>query len=391
MRIIVVTPAVPHPFGDTAAKWSYVLIKGLLVRGHQIINLTAGGDPASRVREAETLLKQSSVGGRLTFIYHPLHANRGFLRRKLASLHRPYSELLHDQDLMASLRRAQARGYDVLHLEQLFTGWIGADNPRSLLNIHHFEVIDWEGRRLETLLERKNVWQMSRATTKIVRRSRNIRVFTPRLEERARSINPDASYWLLPFALDLSQYPLQPLVDEPVVGLIGSMHWIPSRSAGERLLTRIWPLVKRDIPSARLLICGWNAAKYLGKYLPLADVELSENLSHPSEFFSRVAVMAYAPSRGSGMKIKVMEAMAYGVPVVTTWEGVEGMNYENGIQCWVEEDDDSIARRLIALLEDWGARRRMREAARCLLEQRYSATPVVNKMIEIYSEIAEKQ
>ena len=43
------------------------------------------------------------------------------------------------------------------------------------------------------------------------------------------------------------------------------------------------------------------------------------------------------------MKVKVMESMAYGVPVVTTWEGVEGIDYENGRECWVADTDEDLA------------------------------------------------
>jgi len=88
------------------------------------------------------------------------------------------------------------------------------------------------------------------------------------------------------------------------------------------------------------------------------------------------------------MKIKVLEAMAYGVPVVTTWEGVEGIEYENGLHCWVGEEDDAIAERVCLLLQDATARRRMREAARSLVEEKYSPVPVVNGMMNIYSNVA---
>mgnify|MGYP003694403879 CR=1 FL=1 len=66
--------------------------------------------------------------------------------------------------------------------------------------------------------------------------------------------------FVVPFALDLGSTRLQPVVDAPVVGLLGSMHWPPSRSAAERLLTRIWSLVEGvSARSARLLVAGWNA------------------------------------------------------------------------------------------------------------------------------------
>jgi glycosyltransferase involved in cell wall biosynthesis len=98
-------------------------------------------------------------------------------------------------------------------------------------------------------------------------------------------------------------------------------------------------------------------------------------------------VMAYAPSRGSGMKVKVMEAMAYGVPVVTTWEGVEGIDYENGRDCWVAESDEDLADRACRLLENCGERQQMRDAARTLIEERYSPGPVVDKMMLVYQQL----
>jgi glycosyltransferase involved in cell wall biosynthesis len=299
----------------------------------------------------------------------------------------PFNEILYVNGLKADLHAELKKGYDVLHLEQLWTGWLGFDIPRTLLNIHHFEIIDWENKKLNGLNEKKTFFQMKRATYKIIKNTKNMRMFTHRLLEKAKSINPEANYWVVPFALDLSLYPMQPLVKEPVVGLFGSMHWEPSRSAAERLLTRIWPMIKKQAPHAKLLIAGWNAKKYLSKYMPLPDVTLEENLPHPTDFFSRVAVMVYAPSRSSGMKIKVMESMAYGVPVVTTWEGVEGIEYQNSVQCYVEETDEDIAVRASALLLSAEKRELMRDAARNLLGKKYSIMPTLEKMIEIYTKI----
>ncbi len=87
------------------------------------------------------------------------------------------------------------------------------------------------------------------------------------------------------------------------------------------------------------------------------------------------------------MKIKVMEGMAYGVPVVTTWEGVEGMDYENGVHCWVEEDDVPIADKICRLLDNSQERAYMRQAARALIEEQYSPRPVVNSMLKVYETV----
>lgn len=385
LKIIVVTPAAPHPFGDTTARWFYVLISELVARGHQVAAFTATEEPEERLAAAEQSLK--GLSGRLKLRIHRLRVDRVPLRRKWNSLLRPGSELLQDVEFTAAVRREIDEGYDVLHLEQMSTGWLGLGAARALLNIYYFDVIDWAAKK-KGFGDRKALWQAQRASRRLIRGIGNVRLVTPRLKEMAESIHPGGRYWVVPVALDTSLYEMQPMIHEPVVGLIGSMHWEPSRSAAERLLTRIWPLVKRQIPASKLYIGGWNAAKYLEKLATgLPDVTLAQNFAHPREFFSRVAAMVYAPSRGSGMKVKIMESMAYGVPVVTTWEGVEGIEYLNGQDCWVAESDEEIAHKTVRLLDNSAERVQMREAGRALIESRYSRGPVVDKMMAVYEEI----
>jgi glycosyltransferase involved in cell wall biosynthesis len=376
---------VPHPFGDTAARWFYVLITELLARGNEVVALAVTEEPAERVSEAKQWL--SKHVGQLTLHCHRLQVDSVTVRRKWNNLVRPSSELLQDLALTALLQRELAKGYDVLHLEQMSTGWLGLNVPRTLLNVHFFDVIDWAEKKNMGFGDHKALWQARRATRRLLNGIPHVRLLTPRLKEMAESINPRGHYWVVPLALDPALYPMQLPAQEPLVGLIGSMHWEPSRSAAERLITRIWPLVKQGFPQATLYIAGWNAAKYLNRYSSWQDLTLAENLSHPSEFFSKAAVMVYAPSRGSGMKVKVMESMAYGVPVVTTWEGVEGIDYQNGRECWVGETDAELAGKVCRLLENSTERQQMREAARTLIEQRYSPRPVVDKMMSVYQQL----
>ena len=390
MRIIVVTPAVPHPFGDTAARWFYVLITELLARGHEVVALAATEESDARISETKQWLSKpglSKHGGQLTLHCHRLKVDSIALRRKWQNLVRPCSELLQDSDLTGLLQRELAKGYDVLHLEQMSAGWLGLGVPRALLNVLSFDVIDWAAKENMALGEHKALWQARRATRHLLHGIHHVRLLTPRLKEMAESINPKGHYWVVPLALDTALYNMQPPAAEPVGCLIGSMHWEPSRSAAERLITRIWPLVKQGFPQAKLYIAGWNAAKYLQKYSSRQDLTLAENLANPSDFFAKAAVMVYAPSRGSGMKVKVMEAMAYGVPVVTTWEGVEGIDHENGRQCWVAESDEELAGKVCRLLENSAERLQMRDAARRLIDERYSPRPVVDKMISVYQQM----
>lgn len=400
LKIILVTPAVPHPFGDAAGRWFYVLTTELIIRGHDVVALAATEETEERILEAKAWLSKFEASkpsvlptGHLTLHCHRLKLESGVLRRKWRNLVRPRSEMLQDPALGRLLQRTLTEGYDVLHLEQMSTGWLGLGVPRALLGVHFFDAIDWAEKRNMSLRDRKALWQARRATRHLLRAIPNVRFVTPRLKEMAQSMNANrnARYWVVPAALDTKLYEMQRLAQEPIVGLIGSMHWEPSLSAAERLITRIWPLVKRGFPEAKLHIAGWNAKRFLQKYASLPDLTLADNLGHPTEFFSKAAVMVYAPSRGSGMKVKVMEAMAYGVPVVTTWEGVEGIDCLNGRDCWVAEGDEELAEKACRLLVSPEDRQEMRHAARRLIEEKYSPRPVIDKMVSVYRQLIATQ
>jgi hypothetical protein len=213
-------------------------------------------------------------------------------------------------------------------------------------------------------------------------------VLTTRIEDRARLLNPGARYWVVPFSLDANLYEPVAACDRPIVGLIGSMHWYPSKSAAERLIRNIWPLVHTAIPTGELRVAGWNARQALSHIPTDEGITIIENVAHPREFFSTISVMVYAPRRGSGCKVKVMEAMAYGVPVVTTWEGREGLDVEDGVHCLVRETDEDIADAVVRLLRDAELRRKLRRAGRELIETRYAPARVVDELLCVYEQLS---
>lgn len=388
MTVFVVAPACPHPFGDTAAKWYNVLVRELVRRGHHVTLLCVTEEPARHIEEAKRALASMASGGRLDATFHPLVITRPAWRRKLASLRQPFSEMPQGDGVQRLVDERLARGYDVLHLEQLWTGWLAAGVPRSVINVHHLEVIDMEGQPAASLAERKARWQIRRATAAILEGANHVRMFTPRLSDRARAYNRTAQHWVIPFALDSADYDPVPLSAEPVVGVIGSMQWAPSRGAAERLITRIWPRVRSAIPAARLLVAGWQADRHLSHHAGVPGVELRANIGHPREFFAETGVLVYTPRRGSGMKIKVMEAMAYGVPVVTTTEGVEGLQVESGRHAHVADDDETLAEMVVGVLRDRASALRMAREARALIADHYNPEVVVDRVIDMYHAVA---
>jgi glycosyltransferase involved in cell wall biosynthesis len=112
--------------------------------------------------------------------------------------------------------------------------------------------------------------------------------------------------------------PALPLVDAPRALLLAGWDWAPNRAA-LRALLREWPTVVERVPAAELLLAGRGA--------PLAPGTTSlGEVPTAREAFAQAAVLAFPCPASTGPKVKVLEAMAAGLPVVTTPDGVEGLH-----------------------------------------------------------------
>ena len=386
LRIVLVFLEAPVPFGHVTGRWSSVLLAELVRRGHRVTAFAACSQRAE-IDAARMLFPAPQYDLRL----YPFPVRRG-LRAKLDSFRKPFSYPFSDE-LKADLNSTLADGYDVLHLEELASGWVAPrETNRCLLNVLFLYAIDleaiapvgWRG-RLERYLMRK-------AERRLLNRFRLIRTLSDRLAYRVRQIAPRTNVMVAPFGIDPNLY--EYIADEcrtttPIVSVIGNMNWYPSHSAAVRLLTRLWPGIKARVPTARVQIVGWGARTALNEYLQLPDVEILENVPDIRPYFQRTGVLLYAPGRGSGMKVKILEAFAFGIPVVTTSEGVEGIPALDGIHAGIAETDADLIARTVELLGDSDRQNRYRSAARRLLEDHCGPGPSVDAIERIYGQMRE--
>ena len=114
------------------------------------------------------------------------------------------------------------------------------------------------------------------------------------------------------------------------------------------------------------------------------DAYIEEDVADIIPYFRRLDVLLYAPAHASGMKVKVLEAMALGVPVVTNEEGVEGLPVEDGTHVGLAEDDDGLVERTVTLLESQERRCRQADCARTLLETHSSSAATMDATEDHY-------
>ena len=386
LKIIVALPEPPDPMGNAAARWYFALLNTLATEKHCIRVLSSYSN-AKHVEVAKRAFQATGI--ELQFFSH---RPGGTWTSRWETIRRPYSYQC-SQEMRQAFKREVAKGYDVIHVEQLWTGWLACDySHRSLINIHHLQSIDLEKVEAPSLREKLENQLIFRTERKLVGSFENIRACSPRLVPKIQSWNDAAHVGVVPVGIDSSRYHFtadRKSEGAPIVTLIGQMGWYPSYSAAVRLLERQWPMIKAEVPAAKLRVVGWGARSALSKYLSLPDVAIIENVPDIYPYFEEANAFVYAPARGSGMKIKILEAMAFGVPVVTTSEGVEGLPADDGVHAGISDGDEGFVRRVVELLGDPAKQQRQRVNARQLVEDHCSPVRTVNAIKDEYKRILE--
>lgn len=381
MRIIFGTTELPpDSAGVPYQRWVHVLVKGLVERGHQVAYWCLA--TPGQENQARHALQGLPVE---LHTYPPAARRRSTFLGKLRTIREPFGGNI-PSEMRRDFLRACARGYDILQVENIHGGAsLALGMSRVLASVHVLHLVELRDTSFfswKTLKTKLLYWH---AEKRLLRRFRHIRVLSDRMARIVEAINPAARVYTIPIAIDPTTYAVM-VTDRPekVVGLIGHMGMLNTVRASTRLLGSIWPRIRRRVPDAQLLLAGWGARTALAHFPHERGVTIVENLPDAQEFFARCAVLAYPLAMGAGLHGKILEAMAYGVPVVTTTPGVEGVDAKNGEHLFVEDDDDLFAERVIELLQNPSLRAPIAEAGRRLVEEKYSPARVVSMIETVY-------
>jgi glycosyltransferase involved in cell wall biosynthesis len=316
----------------------------------------------------------------LSAVEHPSRARTRRLR-----FTKPSSVL--EQTPFPALLRERARAADVVHFVELGAATLIplVDRP-AVAQIHCLTRRDRDIRPPWTSEGRVAI-ELLRAERRIFKQSSWLLVNSREVADPLAKIAPHAHVAVAPLPLDPAVYTPRAMLDAPVAGLIGMAGWPPTANAVERLLRSVWPRVLERRPDARLLLAGFGMERQAFPHLPdLPGVEWRGTVPSATDFLRELGVLLYPLGRGSGAKIKVLEALALGVPIVTTPDGAEGIASHEGLV--VDTDDGVLADATVALLGDAAGRKAAGAAAYDTFNDHHAPLPATVPLLELYERMA---
>jgi glycosyltransferase involved in cell wall biosynthesis len=151
-----------------------------------------------------------------------------------------------------------------------------------------------------------------------------------------------------------------------------SLDYEPNRRGLEWFRKRVWPLILRDVPTARLVVIGYGAKD--GDFPELrADpsVDFVGEVDNVVPWYHRTSLAVVPILQGSGTRVKILEAMALGSPVVSTTIGAEGIEARDGETILLRDRPEVFAAAACELLRDGDLYARLRTGGRALVDAVY--------------------
>ncbi|MCL4486514.1 MAG: glycosyltransferase family 4 protein [Chloroflexi bacterium] len=170
---------------------------------------------------------------------------------------------------------------------------------------------------------------------------------------------------------------------------VGKLDYAPNVDALEYFDRDVLPRLAGTIPGLKIAIVGKNPSGYLVEWVrQRGNYALYPDVPDVAPFYRQSKVVIVPMRTGSGIKVKLLEALSYGLPTVTTTIGATGLSLQDGRHVLIGDDPQTFARHIEALLGDLGLSRSLGTQGRGFVAQRYDWSQIQRRYLEFVERVA---
>lgn len=386
MRVLFLTPHLPYPPVTGAALKSWRMVSHLASRHDLRLYTLLKGDDARHEAELKARVRLSA--------YHSEAVQRprtalNFLRSHLAGI--PLNVFRSRASSFAAAAAAASRDAEVIVVDHhtMFQYVPAGVAARIVLHEHNAEYVLW--RRMAGVAESAVVRAAARWESDRIRRYEreicqraDVVLAAPNDIEQLAALGVPRAKFRPTLHLGDDALLQEPDPDfartEPLVLFVGTLTWEPNADGLCWFLDACWPMVRERFPAARLAIVGRGPPPRLRAAAERAGAELPGFVDDLRPWYARARVFACPLRFGSGVKVKVINALYRGLPVVTSPCGAEGLGVDDVLR--IAQTPAAWADALAELLADGQAWTRLSRAAREAARTRLSWEPVLRGLEE---------
>jgi len=187
---------------------------------------------------------------------------------------------------------------------------------------------------------------------------------------------------VVPNGVDLDRFRQAPQVRNPRIVFTGALYTDPNIDGARWFCHEVLPLVRSQVPDVRLDIVGLRPGREVLALGSLAGVSVHPDVGDVAPFLEAARVAVVPLRIGSGSRLKALEAMAAGRPVVGTSIGMEGLDLEPGLQVLIVDDPAEFAAATVSILQDYDLAAGLAAAGRAAVRARFDWAPIAARFAD---------
>jgi glycosyltransferase involved in cell wall biosynthesis len=168
------------------------------------------------------------------------------------------------------------------------------------------------------------------------------------------------------------------------VTFLGGLHWPPNAEGVRWFVEEIWPVIARAVPGAVFTVIGKPGLRHRAHQDRAARIEETGYVEDVRRYVEETAVFVVPLKAGAGMRVKILDAWCWGLPVVSTTVGAEGLAASDGDHLMLADDAPAFASGVIEILGNQVLAERLSAAGRATVEARYDWRTVYRAWDQVY-------
>jgi len=394
MRILYVATQYPLPVNNGVKMRVWSLLRAIAGAGHEITLATFAEpqDADGTEDELRTVCKDCEIVRRRT---ESLSGSTNYIAR-LAGVLSPLPFTLgrcRSDEMRAVLeRRLNGGGFDLLLCDNVFTTVnLPPTSLPLMLNSHNVEYVvpqryaEQQTNPLKAIYARMEAGKLRRYEAAVSKRALLVTVCSRLDGEILQQLCPGLKTAVAPNVVDVHEYEVTADEDPDTIVYQGGMDWLPNRDALEYFVRAIFPLVKKEVPNARLIAAGRNpSSEFRARFFGVSALEFTGTLADLRPVVGKAAVSIVPLRVGSGTRLKILESAAMGKAIVSTTIGAEGLDFAPGEEILIADDPATFAGSVVELLRSPARRKAIGRAARNRVARDYDVSTLQRSVAEIF-------
>ena len=400
MKVLQLCLKPPYPPVDGGTMAMNSVTQGLLAAGCEVKVLSVCSDkhPVKEQQMGERYTEQTRFEAvHLDLRVKPLAAAAALLCGESYHVKRFESEAF-----AARLREIlQAETYDVVHMESIFlTPYVPVirrySQAKIVLRAHNVEHQIWRkvAQCTRNPFKRWYLKQLSLTLGAYEREHANgfdgVVCISPNDAEFFKQAGCRKKITTIPFGIDVPELVENVSAEPNTLFHIGSMDWMPNQEGIRWFLDKVWPIVHQQVPQARLYLAGRKMPADLME-AQIEGVTVVGEVPDSMYFISSKQINVVPLLSGSGIRVKIIEAMSVGKTVISTTVGAAGINYTDGKDLLIADTPEAFAQQIARCLNDEEFCQQVGRNAFDLIAHEYDNRRLTQRLTDFYTTLLGKK